>query len=56
VRAKLDELKAQAQENVGFDPIAVREGLASARFQVSWQVVPGFSSTSARNPGSCSSA
>src|SRR5271154_4987302 len=41
VRAKLDEIKPQAQEQVGFDPFAVLEGLASARLRVSWEAVPG---------------
>lgn len=67
VRAKLDEVKPQAQEQLGFDPIAVLEGLASARLQVSWEAVPGVppaestprscsSSTSAPRPWSCSMA
>jgi hypothetical protein len=41
VRAKLDELKPQAQEQVGFDPFAVLAGLISARLQVSFEAVPG---------------
>jgi hypothetical protein len=41
VRAKLDEVKPQAQEQLGFDPFAVLEGLASARLQVSWEAIPG---------------
>jgi hypothetical protein len=41
VRAKLDEVKTQALEHVGFDPFAALEGLASARLQVSWEAVPG---------------
>jgi hypothetical protein len=43
VRAKFEEVKPQAQEQIGFDPYAALAGLASARLQVSWEVVPGIS-------------
>ena len=36
VRAKLDEVKPQAQEQLGFDPFAALAGLVSARLQVSF--------------------
>ncbi len=41
VRAKFEEVKPQAKEQVGFDPYAALDSLASARLQVSWEAVPG---------------